>query len=136
MLIRAPGDAPGDVPQQDELPLGGDPETGWHRRKLGVDRDGSQAVQQRRGQARTACAAQGGQNSIFTYGGSWPASFPANPLRDDPSAGNAEQMELEHYQTAFEPLLYGVVIALVLILILKETGPAARSAASTIGSTT
>lgn len=42
--------------------------------------------------AYTTCAAQGGQNTIFTYGGSWPESFPVNPLRDDPSAGNAEQM--------------------------------------------
>ena len=40
----------------------------------------------------TACAAQGGQNTIPTYGASWPGSYPANPLRDDPSAGNAEQM--------------------------------------------
>jgi serine protease AprX len=40
----------------------------------------------------TACAAQGGQNSIFTYGAGWPDRYPANPLRDDPSAGNAEQM--------------------------------------------
>jgi hypothetical protein len=35
-------------------------------------------------------------------------------------------MELEHYQTAFEPLLYGVVIAIVLTIMLKETGPAVR----------
>jgi serine protease AprX len=40
----------------------------------------------------TACAAQGGQNAIFTYGGGWPDRYTANPLRDDPSAGNAEQM--------------------------------------------
>ena len=40
----------------------------------------------------TACASQGGQNSIFTYGAAWPDRYPANPLRDDPSAGNAEQM--------------------------------------------
>lgn len=40
----------------------------------------------------TTCAAQGGQNRIFTYGEGWPASFPVNPLRNDPSAGNAEQM--------------------------------------------
>jgi subtilase family serine protease len=40
----------------------------------------------------TTCAAQGGQNALFTYGSSWPGSFPVNPLRDDPSAGNAEQM--------------------------------------------
>ena len=40
----------------------------------------------------TTCAAQGGQNSIFSYGSSWPDRYPANPLRDDLSAGNAEQM--------------------------------------------
>lgn len=40
----------------------------------------------------TTCAAQGGQNSIFTYGAAWPERYPSNPLRDDPSAGNAEQM--------------------------------------------
>ena len=38
-------------------------------------------------------------------------------------------MTLEHYQTAFEPLLYGVALAIVLTLILKETGPAAATAA-------
>jgi MFS family permease len=41
-------------------------------------------------------------------------------------SGGAETMDLEHYQTAFEPLLYGVAIAIVLTLILRETGPAAR----------
>ena len=40
----------------------------------------------------TACAAQGGQNDIFTYGAAWPDRYPVNPLKDDPSAGNAEQM--------------------------------------------
>jgi subtilase family serine protease len=40
----------------------------------------------------TPCAASGGQNQIFTYGSAWPERFPANPLRDDVSAGNAEQM--------------------------------------------
>jgi MFS family permease len=39
-------------------------------------------------------------------------------------AGGAAEMELEHYQVAFEPLLYGVGLALVLILVLRETGPA------------
>jgi hypothetical protein len=34
-------------------------------------------------------------------------------------------MTLEHYQTAFVPMLYGVALAIVLTLILKETGPAA-----------
>lgn len=40
----------------------------------------------------TACAAQGGQNTIPTYGAAWPERYPGNPLRDDPQAGNAEQL--------------------------------------------
>jgi hypothetical protein len=39
-------------------------------------------------------------------------------------SGGAAEMELEHYQVAFEPLLYGVVLALLFILVLRETGPA------------
>ena len=41
-------------------------------------------------------------------------------------SGGAPRMSLEHYQTAFEPLLYGVALALLLTLFLKETGPAVR----------
>jgi MFS family permease len=41
-------------------------------------------------------------------------------------AGGAPQMTLDHYQTAFEPLLYGVGVAIVLTLLLRETGPAVR----------
>ena len=41
-------------------------------------------------------------------------------------SGGAPSMSLEHYQTAFEPLLYGVALAIVLTLFLKETGPAVR----------
>jgi len=41
-------------------------------------------------------------------------------------SGGASRMELEHYQTAFSSLLYGVGIAIVLSLLLKETGPAVR----------
>jgi hypothetical protein len=34
---------------------------------------------------------------------------------------------LEHYQMTFQPLLYGVALAVLLTLfLLKETGPAAR----------
>jgi MFS family permease len=40
--------------------------------------------------------------------------------------GGAPEMTLAHYQTAFEPLLYGVGLAILLTLLLKETGPAAR----------
>jgi hypothetical protein len=37
-------------------------------------------------------------------------------------------MGLEHYQSAFAPLLAGVAIAIALTFLLKETGPAAASA--------
>ncbi len=40
----------------------------------------------------TNCAAQNAYNTIFTYGSAWPADYPANPIKDDPSAGNADQM--------------------------------------------
>jgi MFS family permease len=45
-------------------------------------------------------------------------------------SGGASVMELEHYQTAFQPLLYGVGLAIVLTLLLKETGPAVRNRAA------
>jgi len=35
---------------------------------------------------------------------------------------------LEHYQTGFKPLLFGILLALILTCFLKETGPAARKA--------
>jgi MFS family permease len=41
-------------------------------------------------------------------------------------AAGATGRTLETYQTAFEPLLYGVALAVVLTLLLKETGPAAQ----------
>ena len=43
--------------------------------------------------------------------------------------GGAARMTLGHYQTTFEPLLYGVAFAIILTLLLKETGPAARRSA-------
>jgi MFS family permease len=39
-----------------------------------------------------------------------------------------EQVALEHYQTTFQPLLWGIAIAVVLTFLLRETGPAARIA--------
>jgi hypothetical protein len=46
-------------------------------------------------------------------------------------------MAAEHYQTAFEPLLYGVALAIVLTLLLRETGPAATPRApAPVASTT
>lgn len=41
-------------------------------------------------------------------------------------SGGASQMTLEHFQAGFEPLIYGVGIAIILTLFLRETGPAAR----------
>ena len=47
-------------------------------------------------------------------------------------SGGASSMSLEHYQTAFEPLLYGVGLAIVLTFVLRETGPAARLTAPAV----
>src|SRR3954467_3230300 len=41
-------------------------------------------------------------------------------------SGGAATMNLTHYQTAFEPLLYGVALAIVLTVLLRETGPGVR----------
>jgi MFS family permease len=42
------------------------------------------------------------------------------------SAGGERQ--LSHYQDTFQPLLYGVVLAIILAVFLRETGPRARKA--------
>jgi len=39
-----------------------------------------------------SCNSQGGANDIFTYGSAWPADYPAEPIKSDPSAGNPGQM--------------------------------------------
>jgi hypothetical protein len=44
------------------------------------------------------------------------------------ASGGASPMALEHFQAAFLPLIYGVALAIVLTLFMKETGPAARAA--------
>lgn len=41
----------------------------------------------------------------------------------------AEGLRLEHYQAAFEPMLYAVALAIALTLLLEETGTAARPVA-------
>jgi len=43
------------------------------------------------------------------------------------ASGGVTPMALEHYQSAFLPLLYGVALAIVLTIFLKETGPAAKA---------
>jgi MFS family permease len=40
------------------------------------------------------------------------------------ASGGASPMQPDHYRTAFTPLIFGVGLAIVLTLILKETGPA------------
>jgi MFS family permease len=42
------------------------------------------------------------------------------------AAAGAASPTLEHYQTTFHPLLYGVILAVVLTLFLKETGTAVK----------
>ena len=44
-------------------------------------------------------------------------------------AGAADAMTLDHYQSGFAPLLYGILGAIVLTCFLRETGPAARRVA-------
>ena len=41
-------------------------------------------------------------------------------------SGGASELELPHFQRAFQPMLIGVLIAIVLCLFLKETGSAAK----------
>ena len=41
-----------------------------------------------------------------------------------------ERMDLADYQIAFKPLLFGVAVAILLVLLLKETGAAVRTPAS------
>jgi MFS family permease len=45
-------------------------------------------------------------------------------------SGGEGQRELQHYQTTFVPLLIGVAIAMLLTLLLKETGSAVRAISS------
>jgi sugar phosphate permease len=42
------------------------------------------------------------------------------------ASGGATILSLEHYQASFTPMLYGVGLAIVLTLFLKETGKAAQ----------
>jgi MFS family permease len=48
-------------------------------------------------------------------------------------SGRQAQSALEIYQTTFDSLLYGVALAIVLALVLKETGPAGRKVPLTVG---
>jgi glycerol uptake facilitator-like aquaporin len=43
-------------------------------------------------------------------------------------SGGADRINLDQYQAAFQPLLWGVGLAMVLTCFLKETGPAVQPA--------
>jgi len=51
------------------------------------------------------------------------------------ASGGAGPSTAEHYQTAFQPLLYGVGLAIVLTFFLNETGSAARAPIRALAST-
>jgi hypothetical protein len=51
-------------------------------------------------------------------------------------ASGGGDRELAHYQEAFQPLLLGVAISIVLTFLLRETGPAARAPAGVKASPT
>jgi MFS family permease len=59
----------------------------------------------------------------FTFSALLGPLFGARLVR---SPDNADVAALAHYQAGFQPLLYGIVVAFILTLFLKETGPAAR----------
>ena len=46
----------------------------------------------------------------------------------------ATPMTLEHYQSAFTPLMYGVGLAIILTLLLRETGPVVRRVPAAVAS--
>lgn len=59
----------------------------------------------------------------FTFSAFLGPVFGARLMRD---SGGSEISGLAHYQQGFQPLLYGILFALILTLFLKETGPAVR----------
>ncbi|MFL6285683.1 MAG: MFS transporter [Pyrinomonadaceae bacterium] len=48
------------------------------------------------------------------------------------ASSGAARLELGNFQTAFAPMLYGVALAILLALLLKETGPAVKPALSAV----
>jgi MFS family permease len=61
----------------------------------------------------------------FTFSALLGPVFGARLVR---SPDNTDVAALAHYQAGFQPLLYGIVVAFILTLFLKETGPAVRKA--------
>src|SRR5215204_4250590 len=60
----------------------------------------------------------------FTFSALLGPAFAGVLLR---ASGGAARLELGNFQTAFAPMLYGVAFAILLALLLKETGPAVRT---------
>jgi MFS family permease len=52
------------------------------------------------------------------------------------ASGGTSPAALEHYQTTFAPMLYGVGLAIALTFLLRETGPAVRRPAAAAASVT
>jgi hypothetical protein len=66
----------------------GSPATGKNVISVGAsenDRSGQWSCDP--GLTYTSCAAQGGQNTLFTYGAAWPTDYPANPIKDARARG-------------------------------------------------
>jgi MFS family permease len=64
----------------------------------------------------------------FTFSAALGPVFGARLVR---SPDDADVAALQHYQSGFQPLLYGIALALVLTCFLKETGSQAQSSAKT-----
>jgi len=64
----------------------------------------------------------------FTFSALLGPVFGARLMRE---GGDTDVSGLAHYQQGFQPLLYGILLALVLTLFLRETGPAVRKATAT-----
>jgi MFS family permease len=59
----------------------------------------------------------------FTFSALLSPVFGARLMRE---SAESEASGLVHYQQGFQPLLYGILLALILTLLLRETGPAVR----------
>ena len=66
----------------------------------------------------------------FTFSALLGPVFGARLIRE---SGDPSISGLAHYQQGFQPLLYGILLALILTFFLRETGPAARKSTAAQG---